>query len=160
MLCASAERNHRHEKPQVIVMEAAMPSHPQAFVTAGRPFTRPPGDRPLASPEQGRHRRTTPRPAIQCEAVAYTPQNGRCFQLGSHPATTPRLALRWLRHRARHIADQLDPPAAQPVRHWIGDDTEQERALSLLACGENYTFTIYDDATRYALSAHAKGNAS
>ncbi|MCQ4083162.1 hypothetical protein NGB36_21770 [Streptomyces sp. RB6PN25] len=64
-----------------------------------------------------------------------------------------------MRRRARDIADQLDPPTARPVRHWISDHAEHERALALLARGETYTFTIFDDATRYALSAHPTGNA-
>ncbi|MBV9023548.1 MAG: hypothetical protein JO362_07080 [Streptomycetaceae bacterium] len=83
----------------------------------------------------------------------------RAFPLGSYPAATPRLALRWLRYRAGDIADQLDALAARPTRHWINDHVEHEQALSLLARGETYTFTIFDDTTRYALSAHPTGNA-
>ncbi|MBO8187902.1 hypothetical protein [Streptomyces spirodelae] len=62
-------------------------------------------------------------------------------------------------HRASHIADQLDTPAATPVRHWLNDQAEHEHALSLLTRGETYTFTAFDDATRYALSACATRSA-
>jgi hypothetical protein len=131
-----------------------MPSYPRVFIAARS--DPPPASR--TSPP-GRHRKTTAtRRGYQCEAVAYTPQEGRAFPLGTHPAATPRLALRWLRRRARDIANQLDAPAARPVRHWISDRAEHERALTILARGETYTFTIFDDATRYALSAHPTGN--
>ncbi|MBE9498249.1 hypothetical protein IHE61_04645 [Streptomyces sp. GKU 257-1] len=62
-------------------------------------------------------------------------------------------------HRAGHIADQLDTPAARPVLHWLDDQAEHEHALSLLTRGETYTFTVFDDTTRYALSARATRSA-
>ncbi|WP_301129710.1 hypothetical protein [Streptomyces cacaoi] len=86
------------------------------------------------------------------EAVATVPL-GRTYWLGSTSARTPRLALRWLHARARDIADQLDPPAARPVRHWIHDDQEHERALRHLANGQLYAFTAIEDDTRYVLTA-------
>lgn len=114
------------------------------------------------SPEEvgpARHEPAPIRTGYRCDATARTPQDGRSFPLGSSPATTPRLALRWLRRRARDIADQLDPPAARPARYWIRDDVEHERALSVLTHGETYTFTIFDDSTRYTLSARPTGTA-
>ncbi len=72
--------------------------------------------------------------------------------LGSHSATTPRLAMRWLRSRAQDIADQLDAPAAAPVVHWLQDHEEHEHALRLLAVGRSYTFTAFEDGTRYILT--------
>ncbi|MCF6525583.1 hypothetical protein [Streptomyces sp. JJ36] len=87
-----------------------------------------------------------------CEAAAHPP-GGSTFPLGSKSAGSPRLALRWLRSRAADIADQLDPPAARPVRAWLADHTEHERALSHLAHGEPYTFTAYEDTTHYVLTA-------
>ncbi|SER47387.1 hypothetical protein SAMN05421870_1026 [Streptomyces qinglanensis] len=108
-----------------------------------------------------RHRSgsATPKRAYHCEAAAYAPATGRSFALGTCSAPTPRLALRWLLHRAGHIADQLDTPAAKPVLHWLGDQAEHEHALSLLTRGETYTFTVFDDTTRYALSARATRSA-
>jgi hypothetical protein len=48
--------------------------------------------------------------------------------LGSHDATSPRLALRWLRERTQHITDQLDAAYAQPGLHWLTDEAEHEQA--------------------------------
>lgn len=93
-----------------------------------------------------------PRPvSIWCEATAYTAY-GAGFRLGSTPARTPRLALRWLRSRAQDAADQLDAPAARPVRAWLTDEPEHERALHLLAHGDPYALTAYEDSTRYVLT--------
>ncbi|MEU5160756.1 hypothetical protein AB0G74_14280 [Streptomyces sp. NPDC020875] len=88
-----------------------------------------------------------------CRAIAYTPCTNRTFRLGSHPAATPRLAVRWLHMRADHIAEQLDLQAATAVRHWLTNRAEQENALSLLARGEPYSRAIQDDGIRYLLSA-------
>lgn len=95
---------------------------------------------------------TADAPRYRCEAVAHVLHEGRfiCLDLGS--ATTPRLALRWLRGRARDIADQLDPPAARPVRYWLSDSTAHEDALRALAGGESYLFAIRDEAVHYTLS--------
>lgn len=93
------------------------------------------------------------------QATAHTLEDGRIIWLGAHPATTPRLALRWLHHRARDIADQLDSAEARPARHWIDDQAEHERALSHLAQSTAYALTISDDSTRYLLSARPAGAA-
>jgi anti-sigma regulatory factor (Ser/Thr protein kinase) len=85
------------------------------------------------------------------EAVAVVPLVSTHW-LGSRSATTPRLALLWLRSRAQDIADQLDAPAAAPVRHWLQDHQEQEKPLRLLAAGCPYTFTVFEDGTRYILT--------
>ncbi|WP_411121335.1 hypothetical protein [Streptomyces sp. x-19] len=66
---------------------------------------------------------------------------------------TPRLALRWLRSRAIDIADQLDAAAARPIRHWLSDHAAHEYALFALARGDSYLLTIFEEATRYTLSA-------
>ncbi|MFP8886596.1 hypothetical protein [Streptomyces mangrovi] len=68
-------------------------------------------------------------------------------------AGSPRLALRWLHLRARHIGDQLDPPAARPLLAWLHDDRAHEHALAVLASGTPYMHTIRDDTTRYLLTA-------
>ncbi|WP_194074703.1 hypothetical protein [Streptomyces barkulensis] len=90
----------------------------------------------------------------RCQAIASTPDDGRTFPLGAHTAGSPRLALRWLRQRARHIADQLDPSAARPLLAWLHDDQAHEHALAVLASGMPYTHTIRDDTVRYQLTAH------
>ncbi|MFP8941134.1 hypothetical protein ACLIYM_06825 [Streptomyces fenghuangensis] len=89
----------------------------------------------------------------RCQAIASTPDDGRTFPLGAHTAGSPRLALRWLRDRARHISDQLDPPAARPLLAWLHDHQAHEHALAVLASGTPYTHTVYDDAIRYLLTA-------
>ncbi|WP_369357202.1 hypothetical protein [Streptomyces sp. cg2] len=94
----------------------------------------------------------------RCEAVAHTPHESRSISLGLRRATTPRLALRWLRRRAADIADQLDASAARPVRHWNSDQAAHEYALLALARGDSFLFTIYDEATRYTLTASPAWN--
>jgi hypothetical protein len=97
---------------------------------------------------------TTPvRSGFRCEALALLP-GGRVLWLGSCPAASARLALRWLRGRARDVADQLSPLVARPVRAWLSDTAEQERVLAALARGGGYELPIGDlDGTRFLLSA-------
>ncbi|WP_327072053.1 hypothetical protein [Kitasatospora sp. NBC_01302] len=93
------------------------------------------------------------RQRIVCEAVAYT-VNGRSIPLVQpYNAPSPRLVLRWMRELARNIADQQDRPYAAPVWHWLRDEDEQQRAQSLLAAGQPYTFTVPTDDTTYVVSA-------
>ncbi|GHH70897.1 hypothetical protein GCM10018793_05680 [Streptomyces sulfonofaciens] len=86
------------------------------------------------------------------EAVAVVPMVGTHW-LGSHSASTPRLALRWLHSRGHDIADQLDTRAADLIRYWLQDRKEHEQALRLLAAGHSYTFTAFEHSTRYILTA-------
>ena len=88
-----------------------------------------------------------------CEAVAVSPLHDRVFWLGSHPAGSPRLALRWLRGRALDLADQLDLAHARPVFGWLNDAGEMQRAMSALTAGEMYDLSVYDDHARDLLSA-------
>lgn len=74
------------------------------------------------------------------EAVTYVPTTLRTVSLGTHRAASPRLALRWLRHRAARIADQLDAQDAALVRHWLTDEHEHACALTRLTDGASYTF--------------------
>ncbi|MGW5662860.1 hypothetical protein ACWEWG_22595 [Streptomyces sp. NPDC003758] len=98
--------------------------------------------------------------SYQCRAAAYPLHEVRSIPLGSHDATSPRLALRWLRERTSHITDQLDTAYAQPGRHWLIDEPEHERALAYLATGTAYQLTLYDDSTRYVLVAYPRGATS
>lgn len=98
--------------------------------------------------------------SYQCRAAAYPLHEVRSIPLGSHDATSPRLAMRWLRERTSHITDQLDTAYAQPGRHWLTDEPEHERALAYLATGTAYQLTLYDDSTRYVLVAYPRGAAS
>ncbi|MCQ4044673.1 hypothetical protein ACFOSC_17985 [Streptantibioticus rubrisoli] len=92
-----------------------------------------------------------------CEAVARVEESGHTHLLSTQPASTPRLALRWLRGRVRDVAEQLDPAPAQPASYWLDDQLEHERALSALAAGEAYAFVLADDTTRYVLSVRPIG---
>ncbi|WP_225877403.1 hypothetical protein [Streptomyces resistomycificus] len=77
--------------------------------------------------------------------------------LGSHGAASPRLALRWLRERTRHVTDQLDTAYAQPGRYWLTDEAEHERVLAYLTTGTAYQLTLYAENTRYVLVAGPSG---
>lgn len=93
----------------------------------------------------------------QCRAAAYPLNEVRSIPLGSHDATSPRLALRWLRERTQHITDQLDAAYAQPGLHWLTDEAEHERQLAFLNGGTGYQLTLYDESTRYMLLAYPTG---
>jgi hypothetical protein len=93
-----------------------------------------------------------------CEAIAHTPGDGRNFRLGSASTHTPRLALRWLLHRTRDVLDQLDASVTWPAHEWLTDHLEHERALSALLQGETYSLSIYEDSTRYTLTARPTGS--
>ena len=94
-----------------------------------------------------------------CEAVAHVEEGERAHLLSTQPASTPRLALSWLRSRVRDVADQLDPGPAQPAGYWLDDQVEHERVLSALAADEGYTFVLADGSTRYVLSVCPVGTA-
>lgn len=55
--------------------------------------------------------------------------------MGRYDTTSPRLALRWLRERTRHITNQLDAAYSQPGLHWLTDNAEHERALAYMTAG-------------------------
>ncbi|GHI47565.1 hypothetical protein [Streptomyces albidoflavus] len=96
----------------------------------------------------------------RCRAAAYPLNEVRSIPMGSHNATSPRLALRWLRKRTRHITDQLDAAYARPGLHWLTDEAELERALAYLTGGTGYQLTLYDENTRYVLMVHPTGATS
>ncbi|SOE28432.1 hypothetical protein SAMN05442782_5264 [Streptomyces sp. OK228] len=95
--------------------------------------------------------------AYRCCATAYPLQETSPIPLGSHDATSPRLALRWLRERTRNVTDQLDMAYAQPGRYWLRDENEHERALAYLTTGTAYQLTLHDENTRYVLVAYPPG---
>ena len=93
----------------------------------------------------------------RCWAAAYPLHETKTIALGSHSAASPRLALRWLRERTRHVTDQLDNAYAQPGRYWLTDEAEHERALTYLSTGTAYQLTLYDETTRYVVMACPPG---
>ncbi len=100
-------------------------------------------------PRPQHHRRTRPRSltamssptalvlqrAYWYEAIAPYPTTGHTYWLGSRPASSPRLALRWIRSRAIHTGDQLDDPARRsvpfdpPLHHLAKPRTVPDTAL-------------------------------
>ncbi|MFI5758158.1 hypothetical protein [Streptomyces sp. NPDC051569] len=91
-----------------------------------------------------------------CEAAAHT-RDSRTIWLNSHRASSPQLAVRWMQTRVQDVTDQLDRPYAQPGHHRLTDETEHERARTTLTHGQTYVLTLYDDSTRYVLSARRAG---
>ncbi|WP_431782616.1 hypothetical protein [Streptomyces chumphonensis] len=110
-----------------------------------------------------------------CVLVARASDLTRGWELGSHRAATPGLALRWLRWKARLVATALDPrpgdsgplPAAclrevhsatanpgAVMRRWVGDVAAQDAALARLHGGRPATVCAGDDAVHYLLAAH------
>ncbi|MDB1088180.1 hypothetical protein PJ985_11450 [Streptomyces sp. ACA25] len=88
-----------------------------------------------------------------CECVAYTVGEPRLHRLGAHEVASAWGAVLWLAWRAAHVADQLDPPAARPVRDWLADRAESERAWARLEAGRGYALLVRDGPVRYAVSA-------
>ncbi|GGP89602.1 hypothetical protein [Streptomyces roseolilacinus] len=93
----------------------------------------------------------------QCRAAAYLLHEVRSIPLGAHDAASPRLALRWLQERTRHITDQLDAPHARPGLYWLSDEAEHERALAYLTAGTGYQLTLHDESARYVPAVHPTG---
>lgn len=93
-----------------------------------------------------------------CEALAYSQEHGRVYPLGSHVASTPRTALRWLHARTQHIADQLDPPASQALQRWLAYLPEHEWVLTLLRHDRPYTHTFDSDGVHYYLRVQRCGH--
>ena len=94
-----------------------------------------------------------------CETTAYSSPDNRTIWLGSARTPTPRLALRWLRHRTEDLLDQLDTATTWPAQEWLRDYPEHDRALSALRRGEMYTLAMVDGTVRYTLSARPTGSA-
>ncbi|MEU5160158.1 hypothetical protein AB0G74_11185 [Streptomyces sp. NPDC020875] len=88
-----------------------------------------------------------------CWAAARAHDNTKPISLGTCTAPSPRLALRWLRHRTAAVTAQLDPRYARVGHDWLTDETEQEQALTLLATGHAYRVTLHDDQTTYVIAA-------
>ncbi|MFJ2892478.1 hypothetical protein ACIO53_41270 [Streptomyces sp. NPDC087305] len=127
------------------------------------------------------HRPSTPlRPlahaalAFRCEVTAHDLSGSREVILAYYRATSPRLAVRWMRAEAQHLARLLAPaPTAPHLRSvllvaagptcprpdadllaWASSDAEHERALRILRAGKNYLLMVEDYDARYALRVY------
>ncbi|KUF19498.1 hypothetical protein AT728_03695 [Streptomyces silvensis] len=107
-------------------------------------------------------------------AEAVDPVRAREWLYAGYAAPSPRLAIRWLVERARHLADHIDPPAdggwapapalrvrrapdrghdpANALRTWTADEAEHDQALAAMRDGRLYRFTVADSDQRYSLS--------
>ncbi|MFH8795076.1 hypothetical protein [Streptomyces sp. NPDC017941] len=107
-------------------------------------------------------------------AEAVDPVRAREWMLAGYSAPSPRLAIRWLAERARHLADHIDPPAeggwapapalrvrrapdrgpdpAAALRAWTLDEGEHDQVLTAMRDGHFYRFTVTDSSQRYSLS--------
>ncbi|MDB1086731.1 hypothetical protein PJ985_04015 [Streptomyces sp. ACA25] len=88
-----------------------------------------------------------------CEAVAWTRGRTGLFRLGACTVGSAWGAVLWLCWRGSHVADQLDAAAARPVRAWLADREETERACAALEAGRGYAHVVADGPVRYVLSA-------
>lgn len=111
--------------------------------------TAPPADvNPLVRHE--RERTTALRYRSDC--IAYTNDRTRLFWLGAKASTSPWSAVFWIAWRAVHIAEQLDPAFAAPVRGWLNDGCEHAHAIAILGRGESYALTVHDEEVRYVFT--------
>ncbi|MET7520431.1 hypothetical protein ABZS88_45320 [Streptomyces sp. NPDC005480] len=92
------------------------------------------------------------RDSFWCDAAAHLCE-GRMLWLGGHACGTPEQALAWIGWRAGHVADQLDDHLAQPVRAWIQDHPEHQRAIGQLARGITYALVLCDGSVQFVLAA-------
>ncbi|MFE4842882.1 hypothetical protein [Streptomyces sp. NPDC056690] len=66
---------------------------------------------------------------------------------------TPEQALAWIGWRAGHVAYQLDDELARPVRAWIQDHAEHQRASGQLTRGITYSLVFCDGSVQFVLAA-------
>ncbi|MFI2203806.1 hypothetical protein ACH47Z_24105 [Streptomyces sp. NPDC020192] len=80
--------------------------------------------------------------------------------LGECRANSSGSALRWLHDRAARLTRRSVAGLGQPVRAWLRDAGELERALALVAAGKSYVSTAVDTwGMRYAFTAEPVGGA-
>ncbi|CAK7287192.1 conserved hypothetical protein [Streptomyces misionensis JCM 4497] len=112
--------------------------------------------------------------AFRCEATAHDLGGSREILLATYLGRSPRLAARWLRAEAHHLARLLSPASdalylrdapltvAGPdlprpdaaLRAWAGDERAYEYVLRSLATGRAFVFTVTDSDARYSLHVY------
>jgi hypothetical protein len=79
----------------------------------------------------------------RCQAAVEARGLDRHWTLGVHHTASPRLALRWLRDHALHIADALTAdPATDYLRTWAADWDAHATHLTDLATGRPITVRV------------------
>ncbi|MCX5050975.1 hypothetical protein OHB48_22060 [Streptomyces sp. NBC_00474] len=90
---------------------------------------------------------------FRAQAIANLP-NGRRVDLGGVEVASPLRAMRWLRKRAEHVADQLDVAFARPLLAWLGDERERHWTVEGLSRGEACLVRAHDEeGTLYVFTA-------
>ncbi|MGP3990677.1 hypothetical protein [Streptomyces sp. 3N207] len=109
--------------------------------------------------------------AFRCEATAHDLSGTREVQLATYRGRSPRLAARWLRAEASHLARLLSPdpeaislrdaPLTTPgsdvprpdadLRAWANSDQAYEHALRVLAADRAFVFAVTDYDAWYSL---------
>ncbi|WP_228034719.1 hypothetical protein, partial [Streptomyces spongiae] len=112
--------------------------------------------------------------AFRCEATAHGLGGTREVLLATYRGRSPRLAARWLRAQAVHLARRLSldpgavflrdaplittwPDVPRPdaeLRAWAESDQAYEHALRTLAAGGAFMFAVTDYDARYALRVY------
>ncbi|MFC9498315.1 hypothetical protein [Streptomyces sp. NPDC056982] len=108
-----------------------------------------------ASPQKLHDRQPSQAPvrgSFWCDVAAHL-CDGRMLWLGGQACWTPQQALAWIGWRAGHVADQLDDQLARPVRAWIQDHAEHQRAGGQLARGITYSLVVCDGSVQFVLAA-------
>ncbi|MFC9910447.1 hypothetical protein [Streptomyces sp. NPDC127197] len=112
--------------------------------------------------------------AFRCEATAHDLSGTREVLLATYRGRSPRLATRWLRAQALHLARLLSPDpgavffrdapliTARPdvprpdaeLRGWAASDQAYEHAIRALAAGRAFVFEVTDYDARYSLRVY------
>ncbi|MFG2138947.1 hypothetical protein [Streptomyces sp. NPDC048650] len=94
------------------------------------------------------------RVTYRASAVARCP-DGTVITLGGRESGSPRRALRWLRSRAEHVAEQLGAPCDTALRARLDDDAGYQWALYGLVADIPFAVEVVDgDGCVYTLAAH------
>ncbi|MGW0879034.1 hypothetical protein [Streptomyces sp. NPDC002671] len=127
----------------------------------------------LAPPASARASMRSP-VAFRCEAIAHDLSGSREVLLATYRGRSARLAARWLRAEAHHLARLLSPDPGAPflrdaplttagpdvphpgaeLRAWADSDHAYEHALRSLATGRAFVFTVTDYDARYSLRVY------
>ncbi|HCA84068.1 MAG TPA: hypothetical protein DEQ61_00265 [Streptomyces sp.] len=113
--------------------------------------------------------------AYRCEVTAHDLSGSHEVILAYYRAASSRLAARWMRAEAQRLARLLAPePAAPYLRSvmlvatdpscprpdadllaWASSDEQYERALRVLASGNDYLLNVTDSDARYSVRVYA-----
>ncbi|WP_190086589.1 hypothetical protein [Streptomyces longisporoflavus] len=113
--------------------------------------------------------------AFRCEVTARGLAGSREVIVAHYRAASPRLAARWIRAQAQHLAGLLAPEATTPylppatiapagptcprpdedLRMWASNSEWYEHAIRVLSSGNSYLLNVTDYDARYSVRAYA-----